>query len=235
MAVPLVPSEPDTEPLTTLAAPYHPAESADDSERILEAEEIAAVLVAEPAHATPPPPRKRIARPIAQQAGAYGMQPSAANQNAHPGARQADTHKRVPLIAADRTTGTVTQHAAHQRAPLTGADRSSDANEQQTAYKRMPATAATLSARLEAAEAELGRLRRQMRARDAYLAELERELHASTSELQASGIGSLEDAHKLLGRVRGQAFRIAELESELRQMEQRLSRFSRLLPEGYTS
>lgn len=74
-----------------------------------------------------------------------------------------------------------------------------------------------------------------MRARDAYLAELERALDASTNKLEASGIGSLEDAHKLLGRVRGQAFRIAELESELRNMEQRLSRLSRLLPAGYTA
>jgi predicted RNase H-like nuclease (RuvC/YqgF family) len=102
-------------------------------------------------------------------------------------------------------------------------------------HKSMPPTAAALSARLEAAEAELIRLRRQMRARDAYLAELEHALEASTSKLEASGIGSIEDAHKLLGRVRGQAFRIAELESELRQMEQRLSRLSRLLPTGYTA
>jgi hypothetical protein len=96
-------------------------------------------------------------------------------------------------------------------------------------------TAAAVQTRLASAEAELARLRTQMRARDAYLAELERALEASTSKLEASGIGSLEDAHKLLGRVRGQAFRIAELESELRHMEQRLSRLSRLLPAGYTA
>jgi septal ring factor EnvC (AmiA/AmiB activator) len=102
-------------------------------------------------------------------------------------------------------------------------------------HKRLPPTAATLSTRLEQAEAELTRVKRQMRARDAYLAELEQALQASTSKLEASGIGSVEDAHKLLGRVRGQAFRIAELESELRHMEQRLSRLARLLPAGYTA
>jgi len=69
-----------------------------------------------------------------------------------------------------------------------------------------------------------------MRARDAYLAELERALAASTHQLESSGIGSVEDAHRLLGKLRGQAFRIAELESELRHMEQRLSRLARFLP-----
>lgn len=88
---------------------------------------------------------------------------------------------------------------------------------------------------LQAAEAELARLRRQMRARDAYLVELERALEESTRKLEASGLGSVEDAHKLLGRLRGQTFRIAELESELRRMEQRLSRLARLLPAGDTA
>ena len=91
------------------------------------------------------------------------------------------------------------------------------------------------ASRLTALEAELTRLRTQMRARDAYLAELEHALEASTSKLEASGIGSIDDAHKLLGRVRGQAFRIAELESELRNMELRISRLSKLLPAGYTA
>lgn len=91
------------------------------------------------------------------------------------------------------------------------------------------------AARLALVEAELTRLRAQMRARDAYLAELEHALDASTSKLEASGIGTIDDAHKLLGRVRGQAFRIAELESELRSMELRLSRLSKLLPAGYTA
>ena len=91
-----------------------------------------------------------------------------------------------------------------------------------------------LATKLAEAEAELTRVRRHMRARDAYLAELEQALLASTSKLEASGIGSIEDAHKLFGRLRGQAFRIAELESELRHMEQRLARLSRLLPSGST-
>jgi hypothetical protein len=72
-----------------------------------------------------------------------------------------------------------------------------------------------------AAHAEIARLQRQMRARDAYLVELERALNASTRQLEAAGLGSVEDALRLLGRVRGQAFRIAELESELRQVSQR--------------
>jgi hypothetical protein len=100
-----------------------------------------------------------------------------------------------------------------------------------------PPTAASpiLDARLEAAEAEVTRLRRQLRARDAYLTELQQALQASTRQLEASGLGSVEDAYKLLGRLRGQAFRIAELESDLRQMEQRLSRLSRLVPTGFTT
>lgn len=68
------------------------------------------------------------------------------------------------------------------------------------------------------AEAELRRLRAQMRARDAYLRELEHALASSTRQLSAAGLESPEDAARLLGRVRGQAFRIAELESELRQV-----------------
>ena len=67
------------------------------------------------------------------------------------------------------------------------------------------------------AEGELQRLRTQMRARDAYLRELEHALASSTRQLSAAGLETPEDAARLLGRVRGQAFRIAELESELRQ------------------
>lgn len=74
---------------------------------------------------------------------------------------------------------------------------------------------------LVAAHAEIARLQRQMRARDAYLVEIERALDASTRQLEAAGLGSVDDALRLLGRVRGQAFRIAELESELRQSSQR--------------
>jgi hypothetical protein len=74
---------------------------------------------------------------------------------------------------------------------------------------------------LVAAHAEIARLQRQMRARDAYLAEIERALDASTRQLEAAGLGGVDDALRLLGRVRGQAFRIAELESELRQSSQR--------------
>jgi hypothetical protein len=83
------------------------------------------------------------------------------------------------------------------------------------------APAGALPADLVAAHAEIARLQKQMRARDAYLAEIERALDASTRQLEAAGLGSVEDALRLLGRVRGQAFRIAELESELRQSSPR--------------
>jgi len=65
-------------------------------------------------------------------------------------------------------------------------------------------------------QAELTRLRRQMRARDAYLAELERALSDYDALLAHAGLHGLDDLAGLLGRVRGQAYRIAELESELR-------------------
>lgn len=83
--------------------------------------------------------------------------------------------------------------------------------------------AATANPEVHAMRMELARLHSQMRARDAYLIELEQALDASTRQLAAAGIGSVDDAQRLLGRVRGQAFRIAELESELRHATQELS------------
>jgi predicted flap endonuclease-1-like 5' DNA nuclease len=83
-----------------------------------------------------------------------------------------------------------------------------------------PAPAANLeeaNTQLMAARTEIARLAKQMRARDAYLSELERALDASTRQLEQAGIGTVENAAKLLGRLRGQAFRIAELESDFRQ------------------
>jgi hypothetical protein len=68
-------------------------------------------------------------------------------------------------------------------------------------------------------KAELGRLQAQMRARDAYLKELERALDERTRQLAAAGLGSLEDVARLFGRIRGQAFRVAELELELRRLQ----------------
>lgn len=62
---------------------------------------------------------------------------------------------------------------------------------------------------------EIARLTAQLRARDAYLAELERELDARTRQLALAGIRSMNDVARLQGRLRGQAFRIAELEAEL--------------------
>jgi predicted flap endonuclease-1-like 5' DNA nuclease len=68
------------------------------------------------------------------------------------------------------------------------------------------------------AQLELARVRAQMRARDAYLAELESALEDHRRQLAAAGLASFDDLAQLLGRVRGQAFRVAELESELRRM-----------------
>jgi hypothetical protein len=81
-------------------------------------------------------------------------------------------------------------------------------------------TVSAMSSELQNARLELARLHSQMRARDAYLVELEQALNVATRQLAASGIGTLDDAYRLLGRVRGQAFRIAELESELRTSKQ---------------
>ncbi|MEY4582792.1 MAG: hypothetical protein RL701_7495 [Pseudomonadota bacterium] len=68
------------------------------------------------------------------------------------------------------------------------------------------------------AQTELARVRAQMRARDAYLAELETALEVHRRQLAAAGLASFDDLAQLLGRTRGQAFRIAELESELRRL-----------------
>jgi predicted flap endonuclease-1-like 5' DNA nuclease len=90
-----------------------------------------------------------------------------------------------------------------------------------------PAPAASLeeaNTQLTVARGEIARLAKQMRARDAYLSELERALDASTRQLEQAGIGTLENAAKLLGRLRGQAFRIAELESDFRQTAFELAR-----------
>jgi predicted flap endonuclease-1-like 5' DNA nuclease len=66
---------------------------------------------------------------------------------------------------------------------------------------------------------EVARLQAQMRARDAYLKELERALDERTRQLAAAGLGSLEDVARLFGKIRGQAFRVAELELEVRRLQ----------------
>jgi NADH-quinone oxidoreductase subunit E len=70
---------------------------------------------------------------------------------------------------------------------------------------------------LLAVRAELERVARRMRARDAYLVELERAFDASNRQLESGRLRTATDTARLLGRVRGQAYRIAELEGELRQ------------------
>lgn len=109
-----------------------------------------------------------------------------------------------------------------------GAFEFSAANSQRPAppspRKPVVAVKPEASGELHAIRLELARLQSQMRARDAYLAELERALDASSRQLSAAGLANVEDAYALLGRVRGQAFRIAELESELRHARQARSR-----------
>jgi predicted flap endonuclease-1-like 5' DNA nuclease len=85
------------------------------------------------------------------------------------------------------------------------------------------APAAITTRTLVEAEAELSRVARQMRARDAYLRELEQALRSSTQQLSAAGLGDIDQAAGLLGRLRGQAFRIAELQSELLQSAAQIS------------
>jgi predicted flap endonuclease-1-like 5' DNA nuclease len=79
-------------------------------------------------------------------------------------------------------------------------------------------TAVLPSRTLAEATGEITRLSAQMRARDAYLAELERVVADYRQQLTAAGLSNLDELARLSGRVRGQAFRIAELESELRRV-----------------
>lgn len=66
-----------------------------------------------------------------------------------------------------------------------------------------------------AADAEISRLKAQLRARDAYVVEIERALDAWTTQLAAAGIHHADDLVQLLGRARGHAYRAAELDDEL--------------------
>ena len=66
-----------------------------------------------------------------------------------------------------------------------------------------------------AADAEISRLKAQLRARDAYVVEIERGLDEWTTQLAAAGIHNADDLVQLLGRARGHAYRVAELEAEL--------------------
>jgi predicted flap endonuclease-1-like 5' DNA nuclease len=108
-----------------------------------------------------------------------------------------------------------------------------DANEQRTIRieppnarpKRDPLPPAIVpntsepSQELAALRAELTRFSRQMRARDAYLQELELALEHNRRELATAGLSTGLTAARLFGRLRGQAFRIAELETDLRQAQ----------------
>jgi predicted flap endonuclease-1-like 5' DNA nuclease len=69
-----------------------------------------------------------------------------------------------------------------------------------------------------AADAEISRLKAQLRARDAYVVEIERGLDEWTTQLAAAGIHNPDDLVQLLGRARGHAYRVAELEAELQQL-----------------
>ena len=70
-----------------------------------------------------------------------------------------------------------------------------------------------------AADAEISRLKAQLRARDAYVVEIERALDEWTTQLAGAGIHNAEDLVQLLGRARGHAYRVAELEAELQQLK----------------
>jgi predicted flap endonuclease-1-like 5' DNA nuclease len=69
-----------------------------------------------------------------------------------------------------------------------------------------------------AADAEISRLRAQLRARDAYVVGIERALDEWTGQLSAAGIHHANDLAELVGRARGHAYRVAELEAELKQL-----------------
>jgi predicted flap endonuclease-1-like 5' DNA nuclease len=69
-----------------------------------------------------------------------------------------------------------------------------------------------------AADAEISRLKAQLRARDAYAVGIERALDEWTGQLSAAGIHNVDDLAELVGRARGHAFRVAELEAELKQL-----------------
>jgi predicted flap endonuclease-1-like 5' DNA nuclease len=85
-------------------------------------------------------------------------------------------------------------------------------------------TSGDVHAELVAARRELARAAAQMRARDAYLRELENALDAQTRQLASWGLESIEGAARLNGLLRGQAFRIAELESSLNQANAALAK-----------
>lgn len=69
-----------------------------------------------------------------------------------------------------------------------------------------------------AADAEISRLKAQLRARDAYVIEVERVLDEWTRQLSAAGIESAADLARLLGRSRGHAYRASELEGQVGQL-----------------
>jgi predicted flap endonuclease-1-like 5' DNA nuclease len=62
---------------------------------------------------------------------------------------------------------------------------------------------------------ELKRTRALLRAREGYVRQLQEALEASTRRMVELGESSGRNSARLLGRVRGQAYRIAELEAEL--------------------
>jgi predicted flap endonuclease-1-like 5' DNA nuclease len=69
-----------------------------------------------------------------------------------------------------------------------------------------------------AADAEISRLKAQLRARDAYVVGIERALDEWTGQLSAAGIHNADDLAALAGRARGHAYRVAELGLELKQL-----------------
>jgi len=165
--------------------PMKTAAFSDEEERILEPDEIAAELVPDSIH------------PTDQQ-----------RSLAHSRSQMRVRSSWIPPVGGSRTSSTppVPAPAGVAFAPAsTGVG---------VAAAAAPASGNAPMSH-EQLQAELTRLRNQMRARDAYLRELERALEVTRSELTSAGLRDPQDLHRLLGRVRGQAFRIAELEAEL--------------------
>jgi predicted flap endonuclease-1-like 5' DNA nuclease len=130
------------------------------------------------------------------------------------------SHAQPPPPPPPRAAGAGTGAGASQRVPTrTGEFRTTRHATDSGVFQLLQATdrAATT------VEPEVARLRAQMRARDAYLGELERALEDHARQLAAAGLDGFEDLARLLGRVRGQAFRIAELESDVRNLTGRLA------------
>jgi predicted flap endonuclease-1-like 5' DNA nuclease len=128
--------------------------------------------------------------------------------------------RTLPSRAPLPTPSTHARASTQPPPPPLAAWRASTRSSLPPASSELPASLGAtgdVHADLLAARRELARAAAQMRARDAYLRELEHALDAQTRQLASWGLDSIEGAARLSGLLRGQAFRIAELESNLHQ------------------